>query len=121
MSRHSRGDTDGAYGDGTWLPGGYGAGQADDNGGRVRQRAGGGSGAHRRPEGSTQTSEGDDGHTGPPWDEAGPPPWDQPGWDDTGISPPLTDPADLAGKHPSAPLPSLPPPLPHEADWPDAP
>jgi UPF0755 protein len=117
MSRHSRGDTDGAYGDGTWLPGGYGAGQAEENG----NRAGRGSGTHRRPEGSTQTSEGGDGQTGPPWDEVGPPPWDQPGWDDTGISRPLPDPADPAGKHPSAPLPALPPPLPHEANWPDAP
>jgi UPF0755 protein len=121
MSRHSRGDNDGAYGDGTWLPGGYGAGQPEDDGSQVRQRADRGSGAHRRPEGSTQISEGGDSPTGPPWDEAGQPPWDQPGWDDTGISPPRPDPADPAGEHPSGPLPSLPPPLPHEANWPDAP
>ena len=121
MSRHSRGDTDGAYGDGTWLPGGYGAGQPEDHGSRVSQRASRGSGAHRRPEGSTQTSDGGDSHTGPPWDEAGQPPWGQPGWDDTVISRPLPDPADPVGQHPSGPLPSLPPPLPHDADWPDAP
>ena len=115
MSRHNGGGTDGAYGDGTWLPGGYG-GQADD-GSKVRQPAGRRSGAHRRPEGSTQTSEGSDSQTGPPWEEASPP-WEPPAWDDTGISQPRLDPADLAGRHPSAPLPSQ--PL-HEGDWPEAP
>ena len=110
MSRHGNGGTDDSYGDGAWLPGGYGAGPAEDDVSTRREPAGRGSGAHRR-QGSTQTSPGGDRPTGPPWE--------QPGWDDTGISGSGLDPAALAGKHPSDPLPSLPPPP--EGDWPEPP
>jgi UPF0755 protein len=55
----------------------------------------------------------DDSQTGPPWE--------QPGWDDTGTLPPAPGPADLAGKHPSEPLPSLPPPPLPEGGWAEAP
>jgi UPF0755 protein len=117
MSRHGGRETDGAYGDGdgTWLPGGYAAGRGED--GRGRHSDGKGSGARQRPRGSTQTSPDSDSQTGPPWEDAGPP-WEEPGWDDTVMPPPGIDPASLAGKHPSEPLPSL--PL-QEGDWPDPP
>jgi len=109
MSRHDNGGTDNSYGDGTWLPGGYGGEPAEDDVSTVHGPAGRRSGAHRRPQGSTQTSPDDDLPTGPPWE--------QPGWDDTGISGPGLDPAAQAGQHPSDPLPSLPPrPLP-EGGW----
>jgi UPF0755 protein len=110
MSRHGNGARDDSYGDGTWFPGGYGE-PADDDVSAVHEPAGHGSGAHRRPPGSTQTSPGDDRPTGPPWE--------QPGWDDTGISEPGPDPAALAGQHPSDPLPSLPPPPLREGGWAD--
>jgi UPF0755 protein len=103
MSRHGNGDSDSSYGDGTWLPGGYGGEPGEDDLSAGRERAGRGSGAHRRPPGPTQTSADDDQPTGPPWE--------QPGWDDTGVTRPGLDPAALAGQHPSGPLPSLPPPL----------
>jgi UPF0755 protein len=113
MSRHDNGGTDDSYGDGTWLPGGYGAEPAEDDVSTRREPAGRGSGAHRRPQAATQTSPGEDLPTGPPWE--------QPGWDDTGIPGPGLDPADLAGKHPSDPLPSLPPPPLPEGDWAEPP
>src|SRR5215831_80585 len=105
MSRHSGRGADEAYGDGTWLPGGYAAGPAEDDESRGR--------------GSTQTSPDSGSQTGPPWEDIDPP-WEQPGWDDIGSSPPGHDPAALAGKHPSDPLPSLPLPL-QEGDWPEPP
>ena len=113
MSRHGNGGTDDSYGDGAWLPGGYGAGPAEDDVSTIREPARRGSGAHRRPQGSTQTSPGGDHPTGPPWEQAG--------WDDTDLSGPGLDPAGLAGKHPSDPLPSLPPPPLPEGDWPEPP
>jgi peptidoglycan lytic transglycosylase G len=119
MSRHDGRETDGAHGDGAWLPGGYAAGR-DEDGGRGRHSAGHGSGAHQRPRGSTQTSPDSDSQTGPPWEDAGPP-WEEPGWDDTVMPPPGIDPAALAGKHPSDPLPSLPSQPLQEGDWPDTP
>jgi len=109
MSRRGNGGTDNSYGDGAWLPGGYGGEPAEDDVSAVREPAGRGSGAHRRPPGPTRTSPGDDEPTGPPWE--------QPGWDDTGVSRPGLDPAALAGRHPSEPLPSLPPPPMAEGDW----
>ena len=109
MSRRGNGGTDNSYGDGAWLPGGYGGESAEDDVSAVREPARRGSGAHRRPPGPTQTSPGDDEPTGPPWE--------QPGWDDTGVSGPGLDPAALAGPHPSEPLPSLPPPPLAEGDW----
>jgi UPF0755 protein len=119
MSRHGGRETDGANGDGAWLPGGYAAGRGED-GGRGRHSAGQESGAHKRPRGSTQTSPDSDSQTGPPWEDAGPP-WEEPGWDDTVMPPPGIDPAALAGKHPSGPLPSLPSQPLQEGDWPDTP
>jgi UPF0755 protein len=119
MSRHSGRETDGGYGDGTWLPGGYAAGRGEDDG-QGRHSAGQGSGAPQRPRGSTQTSPDSDSQTGPPWEDAGPP-WEEQGWDDTGMPPPGLDPAALAGKHPSDPLPSLPAQPLQEGDWPDSP
>ena len=116
MSSHDEQGTDGTYGDGTWLPGGYSTDPAEDDQGRRRQPAGNGSDGRHRARGSTQTSQ-DSSQTGPPWEEAGPP-WEKAGWDDTGVSRPGLDPADLAGKHPSAPLPSQ--PL-EESDWPEPP
>jgi UPF0755 protein len=119
MSRRGGRGTDGAYGDGTWLPGGYAAGSAEDDDGAA---AGHEPDARHRPRGSTRTSPDGDSPTGPPWEEASPP-WEEPGWDDS-IPRPGLDPADLAGKHPSEPLPSLPSlpsePL-QEGDWPDTP
>jgi UPF0755 protein len=105
MSRHRGRGADEAYGDGAWLPGGY-AGPAEDDEGRRR--------------GSTQTSPDSGSQTGPPWEDVTPP-WEQPGWDDTGSLRPEHDPAALAGKHPSDPLPSLPLPPPQEGDWPEPP
>src|SRR5215831_21288404 len=104
MSRHRGRGADEAYGDGAWLPGGYAAGPAEDDEGRRR--------------GSTQTSPDSGSQTGPPWEDVAPP-WEQPGWDDTGSMRPEHDPAALAGQHPSHPLPSLPPP--QEGDWPEPP
>jgi UPF0755 protein len=109
MSRHGNGGTDNSYGDGTWLPGGYGGEPAEDDVSTGHEPTGRGSGAHRRTRGPTQTSLGDDQPTGPPWE--------QPGWDDTGVSGPGLDPAALAGQHPSDPLPSLPPPPLADGDW----
>jgi peptidoglycan lytic transglycosylase G len=109
MSRHGNGGADNSYGDGAWLPGGYGGEPAEDDVSVGREPAGRGSGAHRRPPGPTQTSPGDDSPTGPPWE--------QPGWDDTGVRGPGLDPGALAGQHPSDPLPSLPPPPPAEGGW----
>jgi UPF0755 protein len=106
MSRHGGRGADGAYGDGTWLPGGYAAGSAEDDESRRR--------------GSTQTSPDGGSQTGPPWEDISPP-WEQPGWDDTGGSRPAHDPAALAGQHPSDPLPSLPLPPSQEGDWPEPP
>ena len=123
MSRHSGGSTDSAYGDGTWLPGGHGSEAAEDDVSGTLPPAERGSGAHRRPPSPTQTSSGSEAQTGPPWGEVAPPwgevapPWEQPGWDGTSIPAPGADPAALAGKHPSDPLPSL--PL-QEGDWPES-
>src|SRR5215467_5718664 len=106
MSRHRGRGADEAYGDGTWLPGGHAAGPAEDDEGRRR--------------GSTQTSPDGESQTGPPWDDISPP-WEEAGWDDTGGPRPGHDPAALAGKHPSDPLPSLPLPPLQEGDWPEPP
>jgi len=119
MTRDGERETDGAYGDGTWLPGGYAA-ERDAGGGSGRRSRGQGSGPRQRPRASTQTSPDDDSQTGPPWEDAGPP-WEQPGWGGTGMSRPRPDPGGLAGKHPSDPLPSLPSQPLHEGDWPDTP
>ena len=87
--------------------------------GRTMPRAGGGQPARHaadpqyQPGGSAPDPLGRDSPTGPPWE--------QPGWDDTGSSLPGPDPAGLAGKHPSDPLPSLPPPPLPEGDWAEAP
>src|SRR5215470_12872531 len=115
MTRDGERETDGAYGDGTWLPGGYAA-ERDAGGGSGRRSRGQGSGPRQRPRASTQTSPDDDSQTGPPWEDAGPP-WEEPGWGGTGMSGP--DPGGLAGKHPSDPLPSLPSQPLHEGDYPD--
>ena len=113
MSRHSAPGTDGAYGDETWLPGGSSAEPADDATSRRRQRARHAADPQYQPGGSAPDPLGGDSPTGPPWE--------QPGWDDTGSSLPGPDPAGLAGKHPSDPLPSLPPPPLQEGDWAEAP
>ncbi|HEY7360944.1 MAG TPA: endolytic transglycosylase MltG [Streptosporangiaceae bacterium] len=111
MSRHSAPGTDGVYGDGTWLPGGSSAVPPEDGGRRRRQSARHAADPPYQPDGSAQTSLGSDSPTAPPWE--------QPDWEDTGSLPPGPGPADLAGKHPSEPLPSLPPLLP-EGDWAEA-
>ena len=111
MSRHSAPGTDGAYGDGTWLPGGSSAAPPEDDG-RRRQSARHAADPPYPPDGPAQTLDGDS-PTGPPWE--------QPDWGDTGSLPPGPGPADLAGKHPSEPLPSLPPPLLPDGDWAEAP
>jgi UPF0755 protein len=121
MSRHGGRDTGDIYDDGTWLPGGFADGAAEDaEAGRTGLA---GADADTRPPGATRTSAGGDSGawsaSGPPWEEAGPP-WEQPGWDGDGGSAPGLDAADLAGRHPSGPLPVL-PPLPEEGDWPDPP
>jgi UPF0755 protein len=110
MSRHSAPGTDGAYGDGTWLPGGSSAGPPDDGGRRWRQPARHAADPPHQPDGPAQTSLDGDSPTGPPWEQLG--------WEDTGSSPPGPG---QAGKHPSEPLPSLPPPLLPEGDWAEAP
>jgi len=111
MSRHSAPGTDGAYGDDTWLPGGSSAVPPED-GGRGRRQSARHAADPYPPDGPAQTLDGDS-PTGPPWE--------QPEWGDTGSLPPGPGPADLAGKHPSEPLPSLPPPLLPEGDWAEAP
>jgi UPF0755 protein len=113
MSRHSAPGTDGAFGDDAWLPGGSSAGPADDAPRGGRQRARHAADPHYLPGEPAAPPPGDDGQTGPPWD--------QPGWDDTGSS--LTGPgsAGMAGRHPSEPLPSLPPPPLQEGDWAELP
>src|SRR5215475_14078091 len=113
MSRHSAPGTDGAYGDETWLPGGSSADPQEDDGRGRRQPARHAADPPYQPDGSAQASLGSDSQTTPPWD--------QPGWDVTGSLPAEPGPADLAGKHPSEPLPSLPPPLLPEGDWAEAP
>ena len=113
MSRHSAPGTDGAYGDETWLPGGSSAEPADDATSRRRQTARHAADPQYQPGDSAPDPLGPDSPTGPPWE--------QPGWDDTGSSLPGPDPAGLAGKHPSDPLPSLPPPPLREGDWAEAP
>jgi UPF0755 protein len=113
MSRHSAPGTDGTYGDETWLPGGSSADPPDDGGRRRRQPARHAADPPYQPDGSAQASLGSDSPTAPPWQ--------QPDWDDTGSLPAEPGPADLAGKHPSEPLPSLPPPLLPEGDWAEAP
>jgi peptidoglycan lytic transglycosylase G len=113
MSRHSAPGTDGAYGDETWLPGGSSAEPADDATSRRRQPARHAADPQYLPGDSAPDPLGPDSPTGPPWE--------QPGWDDTGSSLPGPDPAGLAGKHPSDPLPSLPPPPLGEGDWAEAP
>jgi len=97
MSRHSAPGTDGAYGDETWLPGGSTADPPEDGGRRRRQPARHAADPPYQPDGSAQTSLGSD---------------------DTGSLPPAPG---LAGKHPSEPLPSLPPPLLPEGGWAEAP
>jgi UPF0755 protein len=113
MSRHSAPGTDGAYGDETWLPGGSSAEPADGATGRRRQPARHAADPQYQPGDSAPDPLGPDSPTGPPWE--------QPDWDDTGSSLPGPDPAGLAGKHPSDPLPSLPPPPLREGDWAEAP
>jgi UPF0755 protein len=113
MSRHSAPGTDGAYGDETWLPGGSSAEPADGATSRRRQPARHAADPQYQPGDSAPDPLGPDSPTGPPWE--------QPGWDDTGNSLPGPDPAGLAGKHPSDPLPSLPPPPLREGDWAEAP
>ena len=113
MSRHSAPGTDGAYGDETWLPGGSSAEPADGATSRRRQRARHAADPQYLPGDPAPDPLGADSPTGPPWE--------QPGWDDTGSSLPGPDPAGLAGKHPSDPLPSLPPPPLREGDWAEAP
>ena len=110
MSRHSAPGTDGAYGDETWLPGGSSAGPADGATGRRRQPARHAADPQHQPDDSAPDPLGGDSPTGPPWE--------QPGWDDTGSSLPRHGPA---GSHPSEPLPSLPPPPVGEGDWAEAP
>jgi UPF0755 protein len=113
MSRHSAPGTDGAYGDETWLPGGSSAEPADDATSRRRQPARHAADPQYQPGDPAPDPLGADSPTGPPWE--------QPGWDDTGSSLPGPDPAGLTGKHPSDPLPSLPPPPLQEGDWAEAP
>ena len=113
MSRHSAPGTDGTFGDDAWLPGGSSAEPADDASGGRRQRARHAADPQYLPGDPAQTPLDGDGQTGPPWE--------QPGWDDTGSSLPATDPAGMAGRHPSEPLPSLPPPPLQEGDWAEAP
>ena len=110
MSRHSAPGTDGAFGDDAWLPGGSSAEPADDAPRGRRQRARHAADPQYLPGDPAQTPLDDDDQTGPPWE--------QPGWDDTGSSLPAPDPASMAGRHPSEPLPSL-PPL-QESDWAEA-
>ena len=113
MSRHSAPGTGGAYGDETWLPGGSSAEPADGATSPRRQPARHAADPQYQPGDSELDPLGPDSPTGPPWE--------QPGWDDTGSSLPGPDPAGLAGKHPSDPLPSLPPPPLREGDWAEAP
>jgi UPF0755 protein len=98
-------------GDDEWLPGGSSAEPADDAPRGRRQRA--------RHAADPQYLPGDLARTPLSGDSQVGPPWEQPGWDGTGISPP--GPASMAGKHPSEPLPSLPPPPLGEDDWTEAP
>jgi UPF0755 protein len=113
MSRHSARGTDGAYGDETWLPGGSSVGPAGESTGRRRQPARHAADPQHLPGDPAPDPLGADSPTGPPWE--------QPEWDDTGSSLPRHDPADLAGRHPSEPLPSLPPPPLREGDWAETP
>ncbi len=109
--RRGRRGSDGGYGDGSWLPGGYR--QPDDEPAARRP----GTGPRRWARGGIRTSQDPGSDTGPPWDAASPP-WDEPGWDDRGISLPRRDPGDLTGGHPSGPLPSLPS---GDHGWPEPP
>jgi UPF0755 protein len=111
MARHRGGGSDGGYGEGVWLPGGY-AGQPDDD-----QRDTGD--AITDPYRATRTSPGEDEHTRPPWDEAGPP-WDgAPGhWDEPPGPWHQAHESWQAGGHPSGPLPPVRPPAP---EWPEPP
>jgi UPF0755 protein len=113
MSRHSAPGTDGAFGDDAWLPGGSSAGPPDDAPRGRRQRARHAADPQYLPGEPAPPPPGGDSQTGPPWD--------QPGWDDTGGSLPGPGPASTAGKHPSEPLPSLPRPPLQEGDWAEAP
>src|SRR5215831_2173981 len=113
MSRHSAPGKDGSYGDDAWLPGGSSGEPADDAARARRQRARHAADARYLPGEPAPAPLSGDGQTGPPWE--------QPGWDDTGTPLPGPDPASMAGKHPSEPLPSLPPPPLREGDWADVP
>jgi UPF0755 protein len=119
MSRHGEQETDGGYSDGTWLPGGFGE-PANRVGGGKHRLAGNGPGEHQQ-RGSGQSQPGRDSNTGPPWEEVSPP-GGRPGWDRSGTSP-VPGPADLAGGHPSGPLPVLPslPAPAQQGDWPEPP
>ena len=115
MARHrgggSSGGSDGGYGEGVWLPGGY-AGQDDDD-----QRDTGD--ALTDPYRATRTSPGQDAQTGPPWDET-PGHWDEaPGpWDPAPGQWGQAHGPWQEGGHPSGPLPPVQPPA-HE--WPEPP
>jgi UPF0755 protein len=108
MARHRGGGSDAGYGEGVWLPGGYG-GQADDD-----ER--GTADAFTDPYQAARVPPDQDADTGPPWDEAGPP-WDEAAgpWaggqpSDPGgplAGPGLPGPVDLAPGHPSGPLPPV--------------
>src|SRR5215471_1138887 len=113
MSRHSAPGTNGAYGDDTWLPGGSSAEPPDVATSRRRRPARHAADPQYQPDGSESAPLSGDTPTGPPWE--------QPDWDDTGGSLLRPDPASMAGRHPSEPLPSLPPPPLQEGDWAEAP
>src|SRR5215468_6166725 len=113
MSRHSAPGKDGSYGDDAWLPGGSSGEPADDAARARRQRARHAADPQYLPGEPALTPLSGDSQTGPPWEQAG--------WDDTGTSLPGPDPASMAGRHPSEPLPSLPPPPLREDDWAEAP
>jgi peptidoglycan lytic transglycosylase G len=113
MSRHSAPGKDGSFGDDAWPPGGSSGEPADDAARARRQRARHAADPQYLPGEPALTPLSGDSQTGPPWE--------QPGWDDTGTSLPGPGPASMAGKHPSEPLPSLPPPPLREGDWAEAP
>ena len=113
MSRHSAPGKDGAFGDDAWLPSGSSGEPADDATTGRRQRARHAADPQYLLGEPAPTPLSDDSRTGPPWEQTG--------WDDTGRSLPVPDPASMAGRHPSEPLPSLPPPPLREGDWAEAP
>ena len=113
MSRHSAPGKDGAFGDDAWLPSGSSGEPADDATTGRRQRARHAADPQYLPGEPAPTPLSDDSRTGPPWEQTG--------WDDTGRSLPVPDPASMAGRHPSEPLPSLPRPPLREGDWAEAP